>query len=309
MMIDFSTCLDSTKRPLLTEGSVFERVRRDSSLTFDPDLANAALIYDPAGRVALEKVHREYIEIGIESNLNFIAFTDTWRANPERIRRSKYRGRSVNSDCAEFLIEIRNSYSSEAQIFIGGQIGCKGDAYNPDESLSPEEAYRFHGQQIRELAGTNIDFLFAATLPALSEAEGIAEAMAVTSLPYILSFVVRSNGTILDGTPIDDAIEAIDRKSFRSPIGYYVNCVHPTVFESALGAKPHKRILGLQANTSRKSPEDIDGSEELDTQDPKEFADDLWRAITLCGLRIGGGCCGTDTRHISEIAQRMLGAQ
>ncbi len=304
-MIDFSTYLNSSDLPLLTEGSIFERVRRDSTLTFDPDLANAALVYDPLGRKVLERVHREYIEIGIQSKLNFIAFTDTWRANPERVERSQYRDRQVNADCANFLCEIRNSYSRTTQIFVAGQIGCKGDAYNPNEALTADEAYNFHRPQIKELADTDVDFLFAATLPALSEAEGIAHAMSETSLPYILSFVIRPNGTILDGTPISDVIKLIDGKEFRSPIGYYVNCVHPTVFVAALGGKPDKRVVGLQANTSRKSPEDIDGSEELDSQNPKEFADDLWRAFSLCGLRIGGGCCGTDARHISEFAQRM----
>lgn len=39
---------------------------------------------------------------------------------------------------------------------------------------------------------------YAATFPAFSEAQGIAAAMAKTGMPYMLSFVIRRDGTLLD---------------------------------------------------------------------------------------------------------------
>ena len=55
-------------------------------------------------------------------------------------------------------------------------MACKGDAYRPEEALSKEEAALFHREQAEALAQSGVDFIKAATLPAFSEAYGIASA-------------------------------------------------------------------------------------------------------------------------------------
>ena len=90
------------------------------------------------------------------------------------------------------------------------------------------------------------------------------------------------------------------------------NCVHPTVLESALSQEfnvdsPYiKRILGLQANTSPLSPEELDNAKELLVSKPKELADKMESLDNKFGIKIWGGCCGTDNRHIEEFAKRIL---
>ena len=154
-----------------------------------------------------------------------------------------------------------------------------------------------------------MDFILAATLPAVSEALGIAAAVSQCGIPYGLSFVIRSDGRILDGTPLQTAIEKIDATVDPAPLFYQINCVHPTIFKEALKhSDPGSgRILGLQANTSLKSPEELDGLDYLDTSEPKEFAESMLALHTQFGLKIIGGCCGTDHRHIEEIAKRLSG--
>ena len=105
--------------------------------------------------------------------------TPTWRANPERIKLAGYEEKNVNVDCVNFLTEIRKRDEFKGvNISIGGIVGCKGDAYNSKEALTSEDAYTFHKPQINELSKAHVDFLFATTLPASSEALGIAKAMA-----------------------------------------------------------------------------------------------------------------------------------
>ena len=65
-----------------------------------------------------------------------------------------------------------------------------------------------------------VDLLLAATLPAISEATGLASALAATGKPYMVSFVVRREGTLLDGTPLKDAIVAIDATVNPNPLAY-----------------------------------------------------------------------------------------
>jgi hypothetical protein len=94
-----------------------------------PDLAHATLIYEPQTARPLAGLHREYRDVGQRYGLAMSAPTDTWRANPERLRRSKLHRHRVNQDNARFLFGLRESYGSGASpIFVGGQIGPRGTA-------------------------------------------------------------------------------------------------------------------------------------------------------------------------------------
>lgn len=308
--MQFETFIQNTDF-ILAEGSVYERLRRDPSVEFDPHLAYGTFIYEPDTADILESVHREYLDIGQRYGLSMIATTPTWRANPERINRSRFKDFKVNQDNAQFMLDLRDSYPVEGPpIFIGGMIGPRGDAYRPDEALSKTEAETFHAVQIEALAETGVDFLYVATLPSFSEAQGIASVMARTGLPYILSFVIRPSGSLLDGTPFHQVIETIDSRTARPPLGYAVNCVHPTVLQQGLSLSETEkrgltnRIVSFMANTSAKSPEELDGLAELETTAPAPFAEQIWATYEQFRPRIVGGCCGTGTEHIECLAQQ-----
>jgi homocysteine S-methyltransferase len=157
-------------------------------------------------------------------------------------------------------------------------MGCRGDAYDPTVALDADSALRFHREQAEALALAGADFLMAPTMPAFSEALGIARAMASTGYPYVLSFVLRANGTLLDGVPVAEAIDRIDNEVDPAPTAYLANCVHPDNLLLALGAAEFtvpgvcNRLVGLQGNTSRKTPEELDNSPQLETDDPEAFA-------------------------------------
>lgn len=309
--MQFETFLQNTEL-ILAEGAIYERLRRHSSIEFDPHLAHATLIYDPAAAKILEQVYREYLDIGQKHHLPMVVSTPTWRANKERLNHSKFKDHRINQDNAQFLADIRTSYgATDHPIFIGGLMGPRGDAYQPEEALSKNEAISFHTYQIEAFAETNIDFLYATTLPAFSEACGIAIAMAKTNLPYILSFVIRASGRLLDGTPLHQAIEEIDGLLARPPTGYGVNCVHPTILLEALTQEEierrslAERIVGFAANTSAKSPEELDGLEEIDTEEPDRFAELMGTVYEQYHIPILGGCCGTGTDHIKSLAGQL----
>jgi homocysteine S-methyltransferase len=306
--MQFETFLNSAPYSL-SEGSIYERLRRNPTVQFDPFLYHATLIYHPKYKQVLEGVHREYLDVGQKHGLPMFTLTDTWRASQERIDQSEFRDRKVNQDNARFLAELRASYGESASpIFIGGQIGPRGDAYTPEESLSPEEAERFHAPQLEALAEGNVDFLIACTLPAVAEAKGIARTMQKLGLPYILSFVIRKDGTVLDGTPLHDAITAVDDYTCDSSARYAVNCVHPNVFCDGLAflekQKPEtiSRIVSFQANTSARDPKELDGLSEIESEQPEILADLMVKAHRRFGTPFFGGCCGTDTSHIEQLA-------
>jgi len=301
---------------ILAEGAGIERLRRDPAAPpLDPHIANAGLIHSADGRAALARIYRQYLDIGKAHKLPMITLAPTWRANPERLQLTGAPDVvTINRDAARFMAGIRAGYGDYAGfIFLGGLMGCRGDAYDPSEALSADEAAEFHRPQAHALAGAGVDFLLASTLPAFSEALGMARAMAETGAPYLLSFVLRPTGTLLDGTPLHAAIAAIDAVSPR-PCAYMANCVHPQVYAAALSralaqdATVTVRILGLQANTSARSPEELDGRDALDGAAPEPFAAAMLAVHRRFGVKILGGCCGTDERHIAALA-RGLGAE
>ena len=208
----------------LAEGAVLERVRRDPATVLDPHILNGGLIYDPAGRARLVEIHRGYARSAREAGLPILLLTDTWRCNLSRLEASRFRGRLVNEDNARFLADLRATFAGGPPIFVGGLVGPSGDAYKPADSLGRRAAREFHWPQVDALASAGVDFLHLATAPSVEEALGVADAMAETSLPYLISFVIRRSGDVLDGTPLGQAMARVDAQTARPPIGFSVNC-------------------------------------------------------------------------------------
>lgn len=295
---------------IITEGSVIERLKREFNYPLDELLSNSLMIYSAEGKILLEKIYREYLDIAFKADLPIMMLTPTWRANKERVGKSNLDLRTINKDAFDFVNKIRNSYENFLdKVYIGGLTGCKGDAYKPEEALNETDSFEFHKEQMQILADAGVDFLFASTLPALSEAKGIAKAMSETEKDYVLSFVIRDNGKLLDGNLLTEAIEIIDNSTSVPPIFYLTNCIHPDVlhhsfFELKDGNKIlEKRLFGIQANASDKSPEELDNLTELHADSPANWAKRMVDLNKKYNLKILGGCCGTDAKFISSIVE------
>jgi len=298
-------------RCVLGEGAVIERLKR-AGHDLDEHVVNSAFVYDPEKRAAIEEIFRQYLDIGAEHDLPLVLSTPTWRASRARIEAAGYGGRDLNGDNVRLLDDMRKSYGPYARkVVVAGLLSCRGNAYAPAEALGVEEARDFHAWQSEKLAAAGVDFLMAATLPALSEATGLALALSATSIPYVVSFVVRPEGTLLDGTPLKEAYGAIDAAASPRPLAYMANCTHAGFLARAMandqnaGLLVGERILGLFANTAALSPEELDNSKALVEEEPDAFAAAVADLHDRFGLKVLGGCCGTDERHIRSLARRL----
>jgi homocysteine S-methyltransferase len=307
----FSDFLKQSKC-IIGEGAVIERLRRNSDCELDAHIVNSGFIYHAAQRAALAAICRQYLDIGFRHDLPLLLSTPTWRASRERIAAAGLAGMDVNGDNFRFLEALRSSYGGYARkVVICGLLSCRGNAYDPAEALAAADAHAFHNWQATRLAQAGTDFLLAATLPALSEALGLASAMAATGKPYVISFVARPEGTLLDGTPLKEAIAVIDATTHPTPIAYMVNCTHASIFRAALrhpvnsSLRAGDRIIGLLANTAALDPEELDDSAALVEEDPEVFGRSVADLQREFGMKILGGCCGTDDRHIHCLAKRL----
>jgi S-methylmethionine-dependent homocysteine/selenocysteine methylase len=148
-------------------------------------------------------------------------------------------------------------------------------------------------------------------MPALPEIIGMAQAMGDTGIPYIISFMVRSNGRLIDGTTIHDAIHVVESIVRIKPMTYMANCIHPVNLAMALSKEFNQTELvrahftGIQANASPLSPEELDGSCDIITSDPAELAEEMLPLRDQYKLKVFGGCCGTNQHHMEELAKRL----
>jgi homocysteine S-methyltransferase len=166
-----------------------------------------------------------------------------------------------------------------------------------------EAAYDFHMWQIEQLTRAGVDCIIAQTIPAVSEGMGIARALAKSGIPAIISFVIDREGRVLDGTPLLDAITAIDNSLATAPLGYMVNCVYPTfICAERQPSALFERLIGIQANSSSLDHTELDGASVLHQDDLQHWGENMLRLNNEFGVKILGGCCGTDNTYLQYLA-------
>ena len=308
----FAECFKSGQG-ILMEGALGERLKTEYGIRFHERLVMAALVEEQQGRSALKKLWQEYGCIAIRHQLPFIATTPTRRLNSDRLSGSGHDASLVEKNVA-LLREVKEQLVAEGlrEMYIGGMLGCRGDAYTGEGAIEDEgQAERFHAFEAELFAAAGADFLYAALQPNLSEAAGMALAMSKTGLPYIISFTLRRDGRLIDGSLLTEAIDYIDSLSEERPLCYMANCIHPRFVYEALSQPFNQfdvvrhRFCGIQANSAAAEYDVLEHGLKLPQSDAEVLAEDMLKLRRLCDCRIFGGCCGTDGTHMEAIAERL----
>lgn len=298
-------------RLVLTEAAVVERIRRRRTAPpLHPRLVNAPLVLDDAGRAALASIQAEYLAVAAGAGLPIALAAPTWRANRERLDEDPSMPRDLNRRAVRFVRQVAREHGGRVpRVPVGGLLGCRGDAYRPREALDADAARTFHAWQAEELASAEADFLLAATVPSVAEATGLARALAATGTPAYVSFVVGRDGRVLDGTPLDEAIDRVDEATADRPLaGFGVNCAHPSFLDLRPAACGRlARLTLIQANAAALDHADLDEAAELHAGDVDDWARSMLRIHRAAGVRVLGGCCGTDRRHLEAIVAGTVG--
>lgn len=274
-----------------------------------PEFASFVLMATPEGRQRLKDYYISYLKIARENGTGFILDTPTWRANPDWGAKLGYDAeglRAINRDSVDLLLELRREFETAATpCVIDGVIGPRGDGYKAG-NMNANEAETYHAAQIESFAQTEADMVAAYTLTNYNEAIGIAKAAKTHAVPCVISFTVETDGKLVTGLSLGDAINRVDDATGGSPAYYMINCAHPSHFVDALekGEAWLDRVRGIKANASTKSHAELDNSVTLDAGDPVDLGrwyNGLTRSFPQ--MRILGGCCGTDHRHVAAICE------
>ena len=275
-----------------------------------PEFASFPLLDNGAGRDTLRDCVRPYLELARKHGAGIIIETLTWRASrdwAQKLGISSVDLERLTRAAVDEVVAFRKEYESNGHpVVISGNIGPRGDAYNPNRLLGIEEAQRYHAEQIGVFRDSEVDLVTSMTLTHVEEAIGITRAAGAADLPVVISFTVETDGRLPNGLPLSEAIESVEQDESPSPAYYMINCAHPTHFASVLepAAGWVERIRGLRANASALSHAELDESTEIDEGDPAELGEKHRELLeVLKKVNILGGCCGTDHRHVDAIFQ------
>lgn len=242
-----------------------------------------------------------------------------WRAQPDflaKLNRDQSELDMINKRAVDMTRSTLDRWRKRSGItkdtfpvLIAADLGPKGDGYKVEgDGMTPGAASDYHQPQIDSLVSAGIDVLTALTMTSVEESIGIMNAAKAHTLPIIISPTVETNGFLPDDTPLGQFIEKVDQATDSAPLFYMVNCAHPEHLLPSLDEAHEKnetwlsRFKGFRANASTKSHEELDNNTDLDRGDVDQLASLLAGMKSKYGLKVIGGCCGTDHDHIAAIA-------
>jgi homocysteine S-methyltransferase len=275
-----------------------------------PYFASFPLLKTREGRKRLRDYYDLHAGMAVGRGMGFVLETPTWRCNPDWAAKLGYTPAETdkaNRDAVALMAEVRRDFETPTStMVISGNIGPRGDGYDPGHLMSADEAMRYHAPQIASFKTAEADMVAAFTMTNVPEAVGIVRAAKRADMPVAISFTVETDGRLPAGQTLREAIEQTDAETSGDAAYYMINCAHPSHFEDALEAGENwtRRIRGVRANASRRSHAELDSAPDLDAGNPVELGAqyrDLRRNFR--GITIVGGCCGTDHRHVHEIAR------
>jgi S-methylmethionine-dependent homocysteine/selenocysteine methylase len=275
------------------------------------EFAAHTLLPDSVGREALANYFRGFLALARDMDAGYILDTQTWKAHmhwAKALGADEGELRQANRDSVAFIAGLWDEFASNARpIVLNAVIGPRGDAYAPEAAVAAREAQDYHARQIGWLAETEVDMITALTFTQSGEATGVVRAAGAAGLPVVVSFTTETDGRLPGGEPLGEAIAAVDDATGGDAAYFMLNCAHPDHFAHALkDADWLRRIRAIRCNASRKSHAELDESEVLDDGNPRELgAQYVELRRRMPWLNVFGGCCGSDLRHVTEIARAL----
>lgn len=295
------------QRVLLLDGATGTELTRRGVDTTLPLWSAAALRDRPD---VVRAIHADYVEAGAD-----ILVTNTFRSNVRALDNAGLfdQGEALNRRAVELARDAARGGSVEREgsdrqhrrtHWVAASVAPIEDCYSPelvpdDETLADE-----HGRMIAWLASAGADLIWIETMNTVREAKAAARAASrtvsptgVVGVPFAVSFVVKENGDLLSGEPLERAIEAVEP---FDPLALGLNCIPPGGVTHSLPRLRAATDRPLIAYAHIGNPQPITGWSFSQDTSPEAYAKEAAHWIEQ-GARIIGGCCGTTPHHIAAL--------
>lgn len=232
-------------------------------------------------------IHRSYIAAGAD-----IIYSNTFGANRYKLAECKYSVEKI------IKASVRNAKKAceGTKTLVALDIGPIGQLLEPTGALSFEETYDIFKEQIT--AGCDADIIVFETMTDLYELKAaVLAAKENSNKPIIATMTFEENSRTFTGVNVSSmaltlsglGVDAIGLNCSLGPAQIY-----PIVKELSewtdlpLVVKPNAGLPDPLTNTYNVSAQ--------------EFAIEIEKLIPL-GIKIVGGCCGTDPSYIKEVCK------
>lgn len=301
-------------RHYLTEGGIETEIMYKDGFDL-PHFAMFPLLDDPDALEALKGIWRRMLTVAANNGFCAILNGLDYRASPDWGKLLGYSPEglaTMQHRSIDFLRDIAREFEDDIEeIYISGTIGPRGDAYSLNRTITADEAEEYHSVQLATLKATGVDMAWAMTFNNVPESVGISRAAASAGLPLAMGLTLDSTCKLKSGPTLAEAITEIDLQTDASPDFYACNCSHPAEFEPALdGGAWQDRLRCIRPNASAMEKIALCKLGHLEDGDPVELGQQMADvALRLPKMDIFGGCCGTDERHLHEIARHVRRAR
>jgi homocysteine S-methyltransferase len=275
---------------LLLDGAMGTELFRRGVDTRLPFWSAQALIENPQ---MVQAIHQDYIRAGAE-----IITTNTFRTTTRALGKKGLSNRAKDLTLlAVDLAKKARDQSADKPVWIAGSVAPLEDCYEPQLMPDPETAFREHSELIQWLVDAGVDFILIETMNTIQEAITATRAAKNSKVPIFVSWTCSSDGRILNGEKIQDAIRSLEP---YNPAAFLVNCTPSQYVGSALRnmREISKVPIGAYANIGKAEP--ISGWEFTHELGPDAYSKQVKTWVDL-GAKIVGGCCGTTPEHIAAL--------
>jgi len=270
---------------LLLDGAMGTELEARGVTTSLPLWSAQALLSAPD---VVRAIHEENARAGAD-----ILTTATFRTTPRTMRRAG-RPEAEAETLARLAVALardaRGRAGSGRAIAIAGALAPLEDCYRPDLAPPRAAAAAEHAAHAALLVDAGVDLLLVETMNSIDEAVAATGAAKATGVPVFVSFLARGEADLWDGSPLEDAVRAVDA---LDPDAILVNCVPVTIVEGCLTrmARATRRPIGCYPNAGRP---DLDRGtwHRDDALSPERFAARAGGWLGR-GALVVGGCCGT----------------
>lgn len=240
----------------------------------------------------IKSIHLEYIIAGAE-----LIETNTFSANLYKIP-DEEKCYKVNIEGAKIAKEVAKN-----KLIVAGSVGPIGKLLYPFSEIRKEDVKKYFYPQIKGLVDGNVDLIAVETQILIEEAEEIIKVIKEIrkDMPILLSFSFNEDRMTPFGVSVKDVVELAEKYKVEF-VG--ANCgVGPLSFVEIIDEFLSLTKIPVSSMPNAGLPTYKKGGFFYSSH-PEHFSNYALKMVQQ-GVKIIGGCCGTEPRYISNIKQKM----
>ena len=253
------------------------------------DTPEALNLEDPQ---ILIDIHKEYIAAGAD-----IVYANTFGANRYKLEHCGYSvDRVIRAGILNAKKAVAESVNPNALVAL--DIGPIGQLLEPTGTLTFEEAYDIYKEQV--LAGSGADVIVFETMTDLYELKAaVLAAKENSTLPIICTMTFEENMRTFTGCAISSMALTLEGLGVDA-VG--VNCsLGPAELYPIAEELCRWTNLPVVLKPNAGLPDPVTNEYSVS---PKQFAELMAKIVPL-GVKIFGGCCGTNPEFIKELNEML----